>query len=165
MTEQEFNTYFQDIATRSVAIGHTPELLRFSKHEDLARDLRHKLNSDTFLLVATNEDGRLSDTANLQTIQELHSASFAILKKTAKEDTEATKLAYTETFQVANSVISRMLKDFQEGADIMRWLDTQSFSFQKVGPIAENHFGYEISFSLIIKAGCNYAYQATDWNE
>lgn len=161
MTEQEFNLYFKQIATNLVAISHTEQKPRFALVEELDRLLRKNLNSETFILTILHEEGSLTDLATTQRSVEMHSCEFAVLKL-VKPESEA-ETAYTESFAVARQIVAKMLKDFREGQDIARWLLPDSFKFSKVISIADSHHGWVVSFSLAIKAGCDYVYNETDW--
>ena len=165
MVEAEFNAYFEDIAKRLKAIGHNPEkeIIRFALSEELINGLRNAYDADGFLLAVMHEQGSIANIGIQHGLKEYHQCSFFVLRQTATEDYEAIEEAWTACFEIGRKVLSKMVHDYEHAHTMMALLDVDSVKFAKVGPIADHHYGYEFSFILLKKAGCNYRFDPNDW--
>jgi hypothetical protein len=167
MTEAEFNSYFEDVATKLIDISHNPEngQHRFATDEELINGLKDKFDSETYILSVIKEDGQLSNLYSLANIVEGHNACFFILKNNPDGGADAVPGILDETLLVAKKVLSKMIKDLKERNGIMKNLEPDRLQFQKVGPICDLHYGWKISFTLSLKSGCDYKYNQEDWIE
>ncbi|MGB0521431.1 MAG: hypothetical protein ACPGJS_00655 [Flammeovirgaceae bacterium] len=163
MTELEFVSYFEDVAIMLKDICHDPtnHIIRFARMEEVLNKIRSELEFVPGMVIK-NEAGSIQGLGK-GNLTEMHRCSFMILQQCANDDYTVYQQAFHETFVIGRKVLAKMTKDKIECVGIMLNLDLNSITWQKIGPVYDNCYGYEFHFSLTEKAGCAYTYNENDW--
>ncbi len=164
--------YMQSCAEVLKAIAHTEASPRFhiiggiASMDELLQNLS-KADEGFHLLAPNNVDGSFSIANDVPLDKRM--LQFYVVKRNPFTDYVGMATAKTECHALAAKIISRMayhayLANLQ-GPDTygLRDLDIRTISYQSVGPLADNFYGIEVTFTLY--SGTNFIYNQDDWNE
>lgn len=163
MTELEFVSYFEQVATKLKAIGHDEPngSIRFARMEEVLNKIRSDLEFVPGMVIK-NESGSVQGLGKGNLV-ELHRCAFMILQHCPNDDYTVYQQAFNDSFEIGRKILGKMAKDKTDCIGIMLHLDLNSISWQKIGPVYDNCYGYEFTFSITEKASCAYLYYENDW--
>jgi len=117
--------------------------------DKVINDLKTGDKPDPKMLV---EDPTITtDGANLDQIRDVWHGAISIVKKKSKKGnfTQAEKTALlNEMFIICRTIKKTMIFDKKNNCDFMKHLTWKSFEMNKIGPIADSHFGWRLSFKI-----------------
>lgn len=155
-----YTAYFSNLATQHKILLHSegnPVFFRVNMEEVLA-GLQEIKSDKAIILEAFSGNVTGPDDSTLYDVVQ---GAFTIVQNVKNEDYDAEEDALQLTKSIGFDVISRMRRDARAGHALMKFLDTLSFSYGKVGPVADNHFGWRFEFTL--RKGAGVAYVPAKW--
>jgi len=166
--------YFESIARKLLAIGHTDQLPHFFRASTIfsLEELITSLNSAQYpaLVVFDKTEGRFTDqlSDNL-VIQPLY--QVMILKPASGMDSVSRKLVMENCFSIFRAILSRMSLDKTADTRLPRSLELtglRNFNrndivYNSIGPIFDNLYGIEFSFSLA--EPFDLSFKEEEWDE
>lgn len=164
--------YIELCAAKLKAIRHTAAKPRFhimnglANLDQLLQNLHHA-DTGFHLLASGNIDGAIGYSSDNPTDRQMN--QFYALKRVDVNNYNDIATAKKECKALAQKVIGKMLYDCYLAnttpADPhgLKNLEVRSFSYQTVGPLADNFFGIEVTFDVFNKT--DLVFVANDWDE
>lgn len=121
---------------------------------------------DLPVLVQMGFSGGLADRDG--DIRNRYQNRIQILDKAVVSDTyptieEATDQVYAKTYDILKQILSKMYHDMEYGCPAPFKLDFNGFAWNMVGPILDNFYGWELSFSDDEHANDILNFNAENW--
>lgn len=160
MSTDEIEAYFEQMATKNLAIGHTPELPRFVRFniEEVLKGLRAKLDLSHFCLLLEAPEGMLADNGADQ-VWDQQIISYMVLRQVEANDFAEERATVAQARKICLSILSRLLMEGQFGdMDIVN----NPVEYEKVGPVFTNCYGYRYTFTASDPISLRYL--STEWN-
>ncbi len=159
--EEQFVTYMRNLAINCKDILHTDQDKRFFHirsifEGDLIITNIKSLTADVIMVVESPE-GNLSDNDGDNPF-EIKRAAFILLKKLKTSDLSHEPL-YDGLMKVAKKIIGRMRKDRRDNVIHHFKVD---IDYSKIGPIAENRYGYRFEFEWGMSTSA-IVFNENDW--
>jgi hypothetical protein len=157
--------YGEWLAEHLAAIRHTasdPHFFRATEQTSY-NDLLNSISSahGVILIAIDDMNARLSFSAP-DSLIEFPKYTFLILRETNSDDIDSLFAAQSECRQIALQIIARMKFDSLRYSDNgMNNLDENSFQISGAGPVSDNFYGVELSFSF--NNGIDYHVNADFW--
>lgn len=156
MKLSDYDTYFEDIATRLTDIAHTEESSRFAHYhiEEVITGLRGNLDLTGYCLLLEDPTGQFLKVANEQ-IKDLQTGAFLIIRHVPLDDFAQERIVLDQCLQLCREVAARMLEDqilainTNEKPRFLRGLQIAAFQYQKASQIFDNCFGYRMEFQYL----------------
>lgn len=167
MTEQDYIDYFSDLATKNLAIGHTPDQPRFYViHDNNMKELTNAMRNlrvPALLIDQYYDDiDRTNDNPRL-----VISGGLSVLVKCKTGDIKDVRRAREEARQIARQFLNRMFRDSRTpGTVLCRQGRAVTVSTQYQGePIEdmENFAGWGYPFVWTVAQ--NVAVVNTEWDD
>lgn len=156
--EEQFVSYFENLAIRSKAINHTKDggksFFYIEEPDDTSQfddALRNAVTSPTFLLVADN--GEFSDNNTENHTQEINGQFYVVAKIT---DRLNSRQARAFCLPIVVDFLARIKQDARKNEILARKIISfriDKIPYQKVGPINDKWYGYTVWFSFTCPFG------------
>jgi hypothetical protein len=165
MQYKDYQDYFEDLATKHKKIQHSNEKKRFCDvdPEEIITGLRSKIDFKNFCLVLESFDMETQDRY-ADNPRGLYSGAFWIIKHCTPGNLAIKKETLNESLDIVYSILSRIKKDKEQLPKIKtipHFVDVNSFSINKIGPVHDNCYGFNFNNSL----SGTLKYNKDDWNE
>jgi len=170
----DFAGYFENIARKLKAIGHTDSQKHFFRStqavhpEELLK--QGSVARYPALVIIERADGRMidRDSDNLLT-KELY--AFQILMPAADQAPDAIETVMGQCKEIYKKIVAKMIRDKKADMKVaitmqqtgLRNLETADISYQQIGPMGDNLYGLYVSFSIVDPAGVKF--NQDDWIE
>jgi hypothetical protein len=165
----DFVSYMRTVATQLKEIQHSEEKCAFHRVTNLA-SLEELLANGNFIedyqmIVEDVMEGNFDTNGN--TLIDNPTFRFYIVKQAANDDFDSKEECKRNCKVVAKKIISRLFHDNFEDKKFpavpvgLANLQRESFQYFSIGPIMDNMWGVEVSFSLLEGAGISY--DENDW--
>ncbi len=168
--EFNFTEYMRDIAIKLKDIAHTAETKKFHRISSIAK-LEELLSSSSnagypALIVVDNREGRYLDR-NSDNLLDSRYYSFYVIKNVANQDIAGREAAIKECETIIKKILGKFFNDMandnrgiqpQTG---LRNLNRDSITYYTIGPIGDNCFGIQVTFTMLQPTGIKY--NADDW--
>ena len=167
--------YLEKIARESVDIKHTDEKPHFSiasGYTQAEQLMQNALRSNEVQLIAIDDLSGSYDNDDSINLYDTQSCSFMVLKHVSDlNNMVETQTARKQCQLIARKIFARMRYDqylAQKNIPIndsigLRQLNQNSFQYFSVGPIGDNYFGIDISFTVGTPESMKY--NPDDWTE
>jgi hypothetical protein len=159
----DYTNYFENIATRFVPIGHTPQNPRFAtfSREEVLSGMRRNLDLSEWCLVLMNfEIGLRKDG---RAFKYEVSGSLEVIKENPRDDISKTSLQDTAE-QYVEEIMSQMLKDHDEGTFIGGGkILEDSIELYKLSEAFDQGVGFGLDFKYILPFCRTSAITPTNW--
>ena len=159
----EYISYFRTIATNNKAIAHTNTEKHFYRIDisEVLEALRSDINYPALLL--ENHSGQIIDALS-DNPKDSVNFGFAVVKAVDNRTDNYTDVenALSACHDICRQIISKMWKDAKRQDTIVQSIDLNTVTYEKVGPVFDNCYGYRVSGSIIAKA--DIYFNTAEWN-
>lgn len=168
----DFVRYMELIATKLKEIQHNPiRNTAFHRITNLAslEELLQNMNKIIGVQMIVEDVMEGNFVTNGNTIIDNPNFRFYIIKHVKTDNFDAKEEAKRECKLIAKKIMSRLLRDNYEDLQVpvipmgLKNLKRDSFQYFSVGPILDNFWGVEMSFSIL--EGADVKFVANDWIE
>lgn len=166
----DFVTYMRDCATRLKSIGNTEANEHFFRCSGIA-NMEELLGSASaqspLLMVTDNPEGRLEDNDS-DHVLDRQLFTFTVLTHVNSSDFGEREDAIKLTKAIAFKILGKMKRDkrkegMRQISIGLRDLELGSITYNTIGPLGDNYYGTDVSFTILNKP--DLAYDANDWTE
>jgi hypothetical protein len=161
MTNEQYEEYFEDLATRYAPIGHTAKKPRFARFniEEVVTGLVHQLDLSKYCLLLEAPSGQLEDNGG-DGYFDNQEIGFMIVRQVELRNFAEEKRVLSESRRQALQIVARILEEGRFSD-----LDENTIQYEKVGPIfgTLNCFGYRFSFTA--SDALELASEPDEWND
>jgi hypothetical protein len=158
MTHAQYIQYFEDIAVEHYLIQHNPDaglkaFFRIDIDELLEGLPGKKISFPCMLLESFTGEYEAQDNF-FDNPYDKKTCAFTILYKTKQNDYDDQNEKLDKALQIGHDIIARILHDMKkkvlwpDGTQKITLFYPASTVYQKVGPIADNEYGYRFQFEL-----------------
>jgi len=166
MTEDFYNDYFEDLATRLKAIAHNEADHRaffviesIDEMREVQENIRKNMVTPALLLEEFEDD--LNDF-NADNNREILQGAIAVVLRISAKDTPSIRDARKQARAIARKLVFKMKRDSVNGIlsenNITSKLESKGFP---VGPVADNCYGWRYDFTW--STSLNIADDPADW--
>lgn len=173
MTHENYIRYFEELAESNVDLLHNSSnrktFFRANIEEMLEGLSSRRLNFPCMILESFT--GRIISDANFfDNPVEAITGAFTILYKVKQNDYDDENDKLEDARTLGMQVIAKMLNDYktrqkwEDGVTFkIPYFNPSSVSFEKVGPLTDNEFGYRFQFEILDPQYINLKYDADQW--
>jgi hypothetical protein len=157
MKVSQYDSYFEDIASRLARIAHTPERPRYAHYriEEVLTGLRGNLDMTQFCLLQESIEGRIQAKSD-EAVNNIQTGAIMVVRHVAHDDFADERTAIDTALIICEQVAARMIADKREAIHStdpdtkgFRGLNVSGFSYQEAGTVFDNCFGYRLEFQYI----------------
>lgn len=156
MKLSDYDTYFEDIASRLASIAHSESNRRFAHYhiEEVITGLRGNLDLTGYCLLLEDPTGQFYKVANEQ-IKDLQSGAILIIRHVPLDDFTQERIVLSDCLELCREVAARMLEDqilainTDQKPRFLRGLQLNGFQYQKAAQIFDNCYGYRLEFQYL----------------
>lgn len=159
--------YFEQVARKLKAIGHTDDNPRFFRIRSLAGldELLTNLPQASFPAIMVHDlvDGVLGDFSVSDNYVEEPQTIFYVLQKATFGDEASIDAAISNCRTIGYKIISRMLHHRNTAQHDLDFIDLSSIPFQSVGPLGDQCYG--MMYMLSVADHLDLRSNTADWND
>ncbi len=156
MKLSDYDSYFEDIASRLADIAHSESNRRFAHYhiEEVITGLRGSLDMNGYCLLLEDPTGQFYQVASEQ-IKDLQTGAILIIRHVPLDDFAQERIVLDQTLQLCREVAARMLADqmlainTSDKPRFLRGLQINGFQYQKAAQIFDNCYGYRLEFQYL----------------
>jgi hypothetical protein len=168
LTFSQYESYFEDLATRFIPIGHTPEVRRFAMMDidEIISLAKTGMDMDHPCLILENPEGKMEYKHDR--ILDENLGAFHIIKRVSRGDATKKREVMDLTKAIGTKLVAKMQLDkigrFKGDNTIPRmilYFNLSEVSYNKIGPIFSDCYGWRFTFELGQED--QLPYDADDW--
>jgi hypothetical protein len=168
LTFSQYESYFEDLATRFIPIGHTEEARRFAimDIDEIISLTKSGMDMDNPCLILENPEGQMK--YKHEKILDENLGAFIILKRVSRGDALKKREVMDLTKEIGAKLVAKMQLDkiarFKGKNSIPRmilYFDLSQVGYNKIGPIFSDCYGWRFTFELGQED--KLPYDADDW--
>jgi len=165
----DFVSYMRIVAEKLKDIQHGeghPAFHRVTNLSSLEEVISNARRMDTGFQLVVEDVMEGNFLNNNDTLLDSPTFRYYVIKYVKTNNFDDKEEAKRQCKVVAKKIVSKIKHDayfYQENSFGLKDLDRGSFQYFSIGPMIDNFWGIEISFSIIEAAGIKY--NANDWNE
>jgi len=167
MQYKDYQDYFEDLATAHKAIQHTEAKKRFCDvdPEEIIKGLRTGIDYKNYCLILESFDVRGADRYS-DNPRGIYSGAFWVIKHCKASDYTMKKTILNESLDIVYAILARIKKEKEiipKQATIPHFVDVNSFSINKIGPVGDNCYGWRTEFNFNNSLSQALKYNQSDW--
>lgn len=145
---EAYESYFEDLATKYIPIGHTVENPHFAtmSREKIMSQARNNLNLTEFTLILIPFEPKLINSGSRQ-FSLRYAGAFEIVKDLSRNDLEKT-LTQDQALEMCLELVAKMMTEHTQSGFNLGKLDDSSFEFYPVDDTIDNCIGYGVEFTF-----------------
>jgi hypothetical protein len=146
-------TYFEKVARKLIAIGHTDTEQHFFRIRSLSTldELLNNLPSANFpaLMVHDTIDGVIGDFSTSNNYADEPQFIFYILQRAEFGDDASIDAAIQQSRDIGTKIIAKMLQHSNLGMYDLEFIDFSRIPYQSIGPLGDHCFGMMYMFNVM----------------
>lgn len=154
MTIEEYDDYFEAMASKMKSIQHGPENKRYSHYhiEEVIVGLRENLDFTGYCFLQEDITGQIQAKTD-ENVNELQTGAIMILQHVAHDDFRQERIVLDKSLKLAKQVAARMISDKRQAINgtaprFLRGLNVSGFYYEKAQNLFDHCFGWRLEFQF-----------------